>query len=85
MEQVTERPFGLGTKVIKDDRPFHPERLWDVCHNYLGKHIYRSKGFFWMASRRKYSLLWNQAAGGISLELIGTWKAAVVEDKNNGL
>ena len=85
LEQVTERPFGLGTKVIKDDRPFHPERLWDVCHNYLGKHIYRSKGFFWMASRRKYSLLWNQAAGGISLELIGTWKAAVVEDKNNGL
>ena len=36
--------------VIKDDRPFHPRRLWDVCHNYLDKEIYRSKGFFWLAS-----------------------------------
>ncbi|MBE50420.1 MAG: hypothetical protein CMP51_01885 [Flavobacteriales bacterium] len=41
--------------------------------------------FFWLVSRDHQSLLWNQAAGGISLEIMGTWRAAIVEDKNNGL
>ena len=84
-EEETDRPYNLATKVIKDDRPFHPQRLWDICHKYLDRRIYRSKGFFWLASRDKYSLLWNQAAGGISLELIGTWRSAIVEDKNHGI
>lgn len=84
-KQSNEQPYDLATTVIKDNRPFHPERLWDVCHQYLDKKIYRSKGFFWLASRDKYSLLWNQAAGGISLEIIGTWKAGIVNDDNHGL
>lgn len=84
-EENTDRPYNIETRVIKDDRPFHPERLWDICHKYLDKRIYRSKGFFWLASRRKHSLLWNQASGGINLELMGTWLAAIFENKNNGL
>ena len=84
-EENNERPYNLATKIIKDDRPFHPERLWYVCHKYLDTRIYRSKGFFWLASRNSDSLLWNQVAGGIDLEIIGTWKSAIVEDKNNGL
>lgn len=85
VEENTDRPYNIETRVIKDDRPFHPERLWDVCHKYLDKRIYRSKGFFWLASRREHSLLWNQASGGINLELMGTWLAAIFENKNNGL
>ena len=84
-EENTDRPYNIETRVIKDDRPFHPERLWDICHKYLDKRIYRSKGFFWLASRREHSLLWNQALGGINLELMGTWLAAIFENKNNGL
>ncbi|MDA9668977.1 GTP-binding protein [bacterium] len=84
-EENTDRPYNIETRVIKDDRPFHPERLWDVCHKYLDKRIYRSKGFFWLASRGEHSLLWNQASGGINLELMGTWLAAIFENKNNGL
>ena len=84
-EENTDRPYNIETRVIKDDRPFHPERLWDVCHKYLDKRIYRSKGFFWLASRREHSLLWNQASGGINLELMGTWLAAIFDNKNNGL
>ena len=84
-EEHEDRPYDLATKVIKDDRPFHPKRLWDVCHEYLGEKIYRSKGFFWLASREKHSLLWNQAAGGISLELIGSWRSGIVEDDDHGL
>jgi G3E family GTPase len=85
VENQSDRPYDLATRVIKDDRPFHPERLWNVCHQYLGEKIYRSKGFFWLASRDKHSLLWNQAAGGISLELIGSWRSGIVEDNNHGI
>ncbi len=84
-EEKADRPYDLATRVIKDDRPFHPQRLWDVCHQHLDQRIYRSKGFFWLASRDKLSLLWNQAAGSISLELIGYWRAGVVEDENHGI
>ena len=84
-EQELTKPYNISTRILKDDRPFHPQRLWDTCHEYLDEGIYRSKGFFWLASRDKHSLLWNQAGGGINLELIGTWRSSVAEDKNNGL
>lgn len=84
-EAMDERPYDLATRVIKDDRPFHPQRLWSVCHQFLDQQIYRSKGFFWLASRDKYSILWNQAAGGISLEIVGSWRIGIVEDENHGI
>ena len=85
LEENTERPYNLKTDVIKDDRPFHPQRLWNVCHKFLDKGIFRSKGFFWLASRDSQSLRWNQTAGEINLEIVGTWRVAIVDDKNNGL
>lgn len=84
-ESDDDRPYNLATEVIKDDRPFHPQRLWDTCNQHLGQHIYRSKGFFYLASRDDVSLLWNQAAAGISLELVGYWRAGILEDEKNGL
>ena len=84
-EAEIDKPYNLASSVIKDDRPFHPERLWQVCHEFLDKKIYRSKGFFWLASRRSHSLLWSQAASGINLELIGTWRASILEDEENNL
>ncbi|MEM6297613.1 MAG: GTP-binding protein, partial [Bacteroidota bacterium] len=84
-EENADRPYDLATRVIKDDRPFHPQRLWDACHQYLDQRIYRSKGFFWLASRDKLSLLWNQAAGSINLEIIGSWRSGIIEDDNHGI
>ena len=84
-EEDSDKPYNLATRVINDDRPFHPERLWNVCHQYLDKSINRSKGFFWLASRNKHALLWSQAAGDIGLEIVGTWRASIVEDENHGL
>ena len=77
------QPYNMASEVIRDERPFHPQRLWQTCNKFLGKKIYRSKGFFWLASRDKESLLWNQAAGSISLELIGSWRAGVLDDPDN--
>ncbi|MEM1225733.1 MAG: GTP-binding protein [Planctomycetota bacterium] len=84
-ESDDNRPYNLATSVIQDDRPFHPQRLWDTCNQHLGQHIYRSKGFFYLSSRDNVSLLWNQAAAGISLELVGYWRSGILEDEQNGL
>ena len=77
--------YQMETVLIEDDRPFHPQRLWDTYHHYLGKQIYRSKGFFWLATRASHALLWNQNAGSIGLEQIGTWRSAILEQDDNGL
>jgi len=84
-ETQHQQPYDLVSRVIQDDRPFHPQRLWTVCRQYLGDKVYRSKGFFWLASRSGHALLWNQAAGDINLEINGTWRSSVIEDPNNGL
>ncbi len=74
--------YDLGSRVITDPRPFHPERLWRLFREELGLGIYRSKGFIWLASRPDHVLLWNQAGGAFSLELLGLWRAALVNDPN---
>ena len=84
-DRADERPYDLATRVIKDDRPFHPQRLWDVCTQHLGQHIYRSKGFFYLCTRDDAALLWNQAAAGINLEFVASWRAGILEDENNNL
>ncbi|MEM9555292.1 MAG: GTP-binding protein [Acidobacteriota bacterium] len=85
LESQDDRPYDLATRVVQDDRPFHPQRLWDTFQHDLGQRIYRSKGFFWLASRDRISLLWSQAAGSISLELLGYWRAGVLEEKESNL
>ncbi|MEN3942252.1 GTP-binding protein [Prosthecobacter sp. SYSU 5D2] len=72
--------YNIVSTVICDARPFHPQRLWQQFQTRLGLGIHRSKGFVWMASRDEQVLLWNQAAGGIDLELLAYWKAALVKD-----
>lgn len=75
----------IGSRVIKDPRPFHPQRLWDTYHKLLGVGIYRSKGFFWLPTRDNMVLLWNQTAGSIGLELLTYWKISALEDKSLNL
>ena len=72
-------------RVVEDDRPFHPRRLWDTCHHFMGMGVYSSKGFFWLPGRDDLALLWNQAAGSITLEFISYWKAGVLEHADNTL
>ena len=77
--------YRLDSIVISDPRPFHPQRLWDVYHHYLGEGIYRSKGFFWLPTRDQYQLLWNQTAGSVGLAVISYWKVAALEDESLNL
>lgn len=77
--------YNIESRVIEDDRPFHPQRLWDTCHRFLGTGIHRSKGFFWLPGRDDLALLWNQAAGSINLDVVSFWKAGVLTHGDSGL
>lgn len=82
----TERAaWAMKAAVIEDDRPFHPQRLWDTCHQFMGTGVYRSKGFFWLPGRDDLALLWNQATGSINLEFISYWKAGILRHTDNHL
>lgn len=71
--------------VLRDARPFHPQRLFDACQRQLGTGLYRTKGFLWLASRPGDVLLWQQSGSQIALELTGTWRAEVLLDREGTL
>lgn len=67
--------------ILRDARPFHPQRLYDVCQNELGTGLYRTKGFVWLASRPADVLLWQQSGSQIALEITGLWTAEAVHNR----
>ncbi|MEL6646465.1 MAG: GTP-binding protein [Pseudomonadota bacterium] len=77
--------YQIDSIIISDPRPMHPKRLWDVYNHFLGETIYRSKGFFWLPSRDRLQLLWNQTAGSVGLEILNYWKIAALEDDSLNL
>lgn len=77
--------YKIKSIVIADQRPFHPQRLWNVYNHFLGEGIYRSKGFFWLPTRDRHQLLWNQTAGSVALVAINYWKVAALEDDSRNL
>ena len=44
-------PYDIESRVIEDERPFHPQRLWETWQQLPGMGIHRSKGFFWLPGR----------------------------------
>ena len=66
--------------VIRDPRPFHPERLYEACRNKMGTGLYRTKGFLWLSSRPRDVLLWQQSGSQIALELTGLWRAELAHN-----
>ncbi len=71
----------LEAIVLRDPRPFHPQRLYDTCQHQLGTGLYRIKGFLWLASRPEDVLLWQQSGSQIALELTGIWRADAVHNR----
>lgn len=68
--------YGISSFVFREQRPFHPERLWDVLTN-LPPEIVRSKGFFWVATMPSVVALWSQAGKMSTLEARGQWLASM--------
>ena len=94
LRQLAERRGGsagpatvdtIGAVVFKETRPFHPQRLHDLCQTGLGTGLYRTKGFLWLISRPGHVLLWQQAGSQLSLELHGLWKAELIHNREGRL
>ena len=73
------RESDIGSVVITDPRPLHPQRFFDLYQERLGVGLFRSKGFIWFASRPGHVLLWNQAGGAMGLEFLSTWRTHILE------
>lgn len=67
--------YGISSLVFRDDRPFHPGRLWDLVAERLDSGefgtVLRSKGFFRLASRSTVTGLWSQAGSVARFEPAG--------------
>ncbi|SFQ71835.1 GTP-binding protein [Hymenobacter arizonensis] len=68
---------GISTCHFRDERPFHPERLWELVRHGWPAGLLRSQGLFWLASRPEEVMGWNQAGPSRRVEPVGTWWAAV--------
>ncbi|MDB6077785.1 MAG: GTP-binding protein, partial [Akkermansiaceae bacterium] len=68
----------IGSVVVRDARPLHPRRFYELFQKRLGVGLFRSKGFIWFPSRDHQVLLWNQAGGAMGLEFLGIWRAHVL-------
>ena len=81
---VTDEPsqFGLGSDVLADQRPFHPQRLHALFTQRLPMGVHRSKGWLWLASRPMDVFVWNQSGSHFGLEWAATWKAAILADRH---
>lgn len=71
------RVHGIGAYRFRDERPFHPARLWAFVRQGWPAGVLRSQGLFWLASRPEEVLSWHQAGPSRRAAPVGTWWAAV--------
>jgi G3E family GTPase len=73
-EHVPEtEEYGISSFVFRDKRPFHPTRFWNYLNTQWHGNIIRSKGLFWIASRKNEALNWSQAGGSLRADKAGVW------------
>lgn len=65
--------YGISSFVFRDKRPFHPQRFWNYLNQNWHSNIIRSKGLFWIASRKNDALNWSQAGGSLRADRAGVW------------
>ncbi|WP_114792721.1 GTP-binding protein [Niabella yanshanensis] len=65
--------YGISSFVFRDQRPFHPERLWAYLKDRYPQGVIRAKGLFWLASRPDDALNFSQAGAVSNVENAGVW------------
>ncbi len=65
--------YGFSSFVYKSKKPFHPARFWQYINDNWPANVIRSKGLFWIASRKDVALSWSQAGGSLQTTEAGVW------------
>ena len=65
--------YGISSFVFREQRPFHPERLWAYLNDQYPQGVIRAKGLFWLASRPDDALNFSQAGAVSRVESAGVW------------
>lgn len=65
--------YGISSFVFRNQKPFHPERLWQYLNTHYPANTIRAKGLFWLASRPNDAINFSQAGGSSRLETAGVW------------
>jgi len=69
--------YGISSFVFRNQKPFHPERLWKYINEDYPSGVMRAKGLFWLASRSDDAINFSQAGGSSRLEKAGVWWASM--------
>lgn len=69
--------YGISSFVFRDQRPFHPNRLWQYLNEKYPEGVIRAKGLFWLASRPNDAINFSQAGGSSRIEKAGVWWASM--------
>jgi G3E family GTPase len=65
--------YGISSFVFRNQRAFHPSRLWKYLSEEYPVGVIRAKGLFWLASRPNEAINFSQAGGSSRLEKAGVW------------
>ena len=77
-EHVPEtEEYGIGSFVFRSTKPFHPQRFLAYLNEKFPQNVIRSKGLFWLASRRNQALIWSSAGGSCKADSAGVWWASM--------
>ena len=69
--------YGISSFVFRNKKPFHPQRFWKYISENWPAGVIRSKGLFYIASRKDQALSWSQAGGSLKAEPVGVWWASM--------
>ncbi|MDT0678542.1 GTP-binding protein [Autumnicola musiva] len=69
--------YGINSFVFYQQKPFHPERLYNLLLKDFPSNVIRSKGLFWIASRPDQALIWSSAGGSFKTDPAGVWWASI--------